>query len=91
MGIKIVKQILAIGLALLVSFAAPAFAQTSNGGSTTQTNRGPTSDDGLTAQNQAPPPPADTSGLLLGGSLALGGALLIGILTSNKDNGPISP
>ena len=93
-GIKIVKQILAIGLALLLSHAAPALAQTSNAptsnsGSTTQTIRGPTSDDGLTAQNQVSPRPTDP-GLLLGGGAVLGTFVLIGVLASHKD-GPMSP
>jgi hypothetical protein len=86
------KQVLAVGLAVLLSLAAPAFAQTSNSGSNTQTNRGPSSGNGLTAQNQAPPPPTDNSGLLIGGAIALGGAALVAILASHKsDNGPISP
>jgi hypothetical protein len=86
------KQVLALGLAVLLSLAAPAFAQTSNSGSTTQTNRAPSSDNALTAQNQSPPPPADSSGLLLGGGAVLGTFVLIGILASHKsDNGPISP
>ena len=85
------KQSLAIGLALVLSFAAPALAQTSTGGSAQQTNQGASSGNGLNAQGQAPSQPTDNSNLLIGGGLA-GTAILIGALISHKgDNGPISP
>jgi hypothetical protein len=94
-GLEIMKQLIAFGVAALLGFSAPAFAQTAGAQSVTTPAQG-SSNDGLTALNQAPPP-VDNTALLIGGGVAIGAGALIAVVVSNNKNDdttttpPVSP
>ena len=89
------RRFLAIVLAGMLGFAAPAFAQSTTSGQPNQptqpnaTTNQPQSDDALTALNQAPPPDNTNLTPWLIGGLAVGGmAGIIIYATNNHSNNP---
>jgi hypothetical protein len=89
------RRLLAGVLVSLLGLSGPVLAQNTNYAqpvTTAQTpilNNQPAQDDGLTALDQAPPPPPDYNPYLIGG-LALGG-LGVGIYFATQHNNSSSP